>query len=102
MAVIAVGELRHGDAFLVGLNQKRGAVLVGAGNHEHICPGHALVAGENIRGHAKTSHVSNMTGTVGIGPGHVDKHIIHGFLAYQALSPVIGGTAKPRRKALSC
>src|SRR5699024_1282992 len=67
--VVAVGELLGGDALGVRGDQDRCAVLVGAGDHEHVVPGHAHVTGEDVGGHAETGDVADVAGTVGVRPG---------------------------------
>ena len=80
LAVVAVCQFLHGHAFFFGLHQQRGPMLVRAGHHQDIRAGHSLVTGENIGGHAEPRHMSNVTGTVGVGPGNSSEHrLCHGF-----------------------
>ena len=44
------GDLAGRAAFLLGADGDRGAVLVAAGDHEHVVAGGAVVAGEDVGG----------------------------------------------------
>ena len=68
--VVAVGQLPRADALLLGLHQDRRAVLVGAGDHEHLVAGHPHVPAEDIGGDAEAGHVADVAGAVGVRPGH--------------------------------
>ena len=67
--VVRVRELARSDAGLVGGDQDRGAVLVGARHHEDVVPDHPHVAAEHVGGHAETGHVADVAWTVGVRPG---------------------------------
>src|SRR5699024_12405411 len=75
--VVAVGELLGGDVLGVRGDQDRCAVLVGAGDHEHVVPGHAHVTGEDVGGHAETGDVADVAGTVGVRPGDRGQDCAH-------------------------
>ncbi len=47
-AVVAVGKVVDVHALFIRLHQQRGAVFVGAGDHQHIVSDHALVAGKDV------------------------------------------------------
>ena len=66
---------RH--ARLVGGDQDRGAVLVGAGDHEHVVAGHPHVAAEDVGGHAETGHVADVARAVGVRPGDGGQDFAH-------------------------
>ena len=76
-AVVAVGEFLRGHAFLVRFHEDRGAVLIGAGDHEHIIALHALVARIDVGGHAEPGDVADMTGAVGIRPSNIHHNMSH-------------------------
>ena len=67
-AVVLIREFASAHARAVGGHQDRRAVLVGAGHHEHVVPGHSHVPGENVGGDTESRYVANMTGAVGVGP----------------------------------
>ena len=67
--VVLVGELLGGHALLVGGDEDRRPVLVGAADHEYVVPGHPHVPAEHIRGHPEPGDVADVTGAVGVGPG---------------------------------
>ena len=67
--VVLVGEVLGGDARLVGGDQDRRAVLVGARHHEYVVPGHPHVAAEDVGGHTETGHVADVARAVGVRPG---------------------------------
>src|SRR5699024_6001222 len=69
LPVVPVGELLDGDALLFRLDEQRGAVLVGAGDHQDLVAGHALVAGEDVGGDAESGDVTDVAGSVGVRPG---------------------------------
>ena len=46
--VVAVGELAGAEALLVGGDEDRGAMLIGARDHEDVMTGHAHVAREDV------------------------------------------------------
>ena len=52
--VVPVDELPGGDAFLVRLDLDRGAVLVGAGDHQHLVARHPLVPAEHVARDARS------------------------------------------------
>lgn len=66
-AVVAVGELLRAHAFLVGFHQDWGAVLVGAGHHQHVIALHALVARVHVGRHAEAGDMADMTGPLAYG-----------------------------------
>ncbi len=72
--VVLVRELAGGQALLLGLHRDRGAVLVGAGHHEHLIARHSLVAREDVRGHTEAGYVADVPRAVRIGPGHSGQH----------------------------
>ena len=67
-AVVLIRKFASAHARAVGGHQDRRAVLVGAGHHEHVVPGHSHVPGENVGGDTESRYVANMTGAVGVGP----------------------------------
>ena len=69
LPVVPVGEFLDGDALLLRLDEQRGAVLVGAGDHQHLVARHALVAGEDVGRHAESGDVTDVAGSVGVRPG---------------------------------
>ena len=74
LAVVAVRQFTDVDAFLIRLDQKRGAVLVGAGDHEHVVAIHSLESCEDVRRNAKARDMSNMSRAIGVGPSNVYNH----------------------------
>ena len=76
-AVVAVRELLGGQPLLLRLDENRGAVLVGAGHHEHIIALHALVARVDVGGHAEAGDVADMTGAVCIRPSNIHQNMTH-------------------------
>ncbi len=77
-AVVAVRKLLGAHAFLVGLHQNRGAVLVGAGHHQHVIALHALIARIHVGGHAETGDVADMTRAVSVRPSNIHQNMTHG------------------------
>ena len=71
---------RGRDALGVGGDGDRGAVLVGAADHQHLVPGHAVVAAEDVGGDAEAGDVADVPRAVGVGPGDCgqDVPITHG------------------------
>src|SRR5699024_9666833 len=69
-AVVAVGELADRGVFLIRLHQQRGAVLVRAGDHQHVVADHSLITGKNVGRDAEAGDVADVAGAVGIGPGN--------------------------------
>ncbi len=53
-------------------------MLVGAGDHQHVMPGHPHVAAEDVGGHAETGHVADVARAVGVRPGDGGQHLAHG------------------------
>ena len=76
-AVVTVGQFLGSEAFLLRLDENRGAVLVGAGHHEHIIALHALVARVDVGGHTKSRDVADMTGAVCIRPSNIHQNMTH-------------------------
>ena len=75
--VVAVGQLLGRETFLLRLNENRGTVLIGAGDHEHIIAFHALVTRVNVGGHTKSCDMTNMTGAVSIRPSNIHQNMTH-------------------------
>ena len=73
-AVVLVGELARGEPLGVGLHLDRGAVLVGARDHQHLVARHPPVAGEDVGGHTEAGDVADVPGAVGVGPRHGGQH----------------------------
>ncbi len=76
-AVVTVGQFLGSETFLLRLDENRGAVLVGAGHHEHIIALHALVARVDVGGHTKSRDVADMTGAVCIRPSNIHQNMTH-------------------------
>ena len=76
-AVVTVGQFLGSETFLLRLDENRGAVLVGAGHHEHIIALHALVARIHVGGHAEAGDVTDMTGAVSIRPSNIHQNMTH-------------------------
>src|SRR4029078_13096357 len=85
--VVLVREVACGHALLVGRHQDRGAVLVGAGDHEYVVPAHPHVAAEDVGGHAETGHVADVARAVGVRPGDGGQEMGHGV--------ILGGQGHP-------
>ena len=75
--VVAVGEFLRTHAFLVGFHQDRGAVLVGAGHHQHVIALHALVARVHVGRHAEAGDMADMTGAVRVRPSNIHQNMTH-------------------------
>ena len=67
-AIVAIRQFLDGRAFLLRLHQQRGAVLVGARNHEHLVASHSLKTRENVRRHTESGDVADVAGAVSVGP----------------------------------
>ena len=78
-ALFLSASSRARDALLVGGDEDRRAVLVGAGDHEHVVPGHPHVAAEDVGGHAETGHVADVARAVGVRPGDGGQDYAHGL-----------------------
>ena len=93
----------RGDALLVGGDQDRRAVLVGAGDHEHVVPGHPHVAAEDVGGHAETGHVADVARAVGVRPGDGGQDSAHGSNPRRApeLAAVAASATTAHRRSLS-
>ena len=76
--VVAVGELTGTEALLVGGDEDRGAVLIGARDHEDVMTGHAHVAREDVRGNTEAGDVADVTRAVGVRPGDCGQDVGHG------------------------
>ncbi|GAB3998098.1 hypothetical protein GCM10029992_22960 [Glycomyces albus] len=76
--VVFGGGLGRGQALGVGLHQDRGAVLVGARDHQHVVTAHAHVAGEDVGGNPETCYMSDVARTVGVRPGQRGQYVSHG------------------------
>ena len=85
--VVAVGELSGRDALLLGLDQDRGAVLVGAADHQDVVAGHPHVPAEDVGGHAETGDVADVARAVGIRPGDGGQDMTHAASLVSAGNP---------------
>ena len=77
-ALFLSASSRGGDALLVGGDQDRRAVLVGAGDHQHVVAGHPHVPAEDVGGHAETGDVADVARAVGVRPGDGGQDMGHG------------------------
>ena len=77
-AVVTVGDILRGDAFLVGFHQDRGAVLVRARDHQDIVALHALVPGEYVGRDAEARDMPDVSRSIGIRPGNGNENVSHG------------------------
>ena len=68
--VVLVCAFAGRQTLRVCLHLDCGAVFVRSGDHQHVVSCHAHVARENIRGDAETGDMTDVTGTIGIGPGN--------------------------------
>ena len=88
---------RH--AGLVGGDQDRRAVLVGAGDHQYVVSGHPHVAAEDVGGHAETGDVADVARAVGIRPGDGGQDFGHGRIVGVGATVVPAGAAADRLAA---
>ena len=77
--VVLVGQLAGGHALLVGGHQDRGAVLVGARDHQDVVARHPHVPAEHVGGHTETGHVADVARAVGVRPGDGGQDMGHGI-----------------------
>ena len=89
-AVVAVRELLGGQSLLLRLDENRGAVLVGAGHHQHVIALHTLISGVDVRGHAETGDMPDVTGAVRVRPSDIYQNMTH-------KSRLSGSAGTPRR-----
>ena len=93
-AVVAVREFLRADPLFIGLNENRGAVLIGSGHHQHVIALHALIARVHIRRDAEAGDMPDMARTVRVRPRNIDQNMTH-TPDYQAQR----GQRKPRTRA---
>ena len=74
--VVPVRQFLRRHSFLVRLHGDGGSMFVGAAHHQHIIAGQAVIAGEDIAGHAKSGDMSDMPGTVGIRPRNRNENFL--------------------------
>ena len=75
--VVLVDELLRRQALLLGEDEDRRAVLVGARDHEDVVPGHPHVPAEDVGGHTETGHVADVARAVGVRPGDGRQDMAH-------------------------
>ena len=76
--VVLVDQLAGGHALVVGQHQDRGAVLVGAADHEDVVARHPHEPAEDVGGHAETGDVADVARAVGVRPGDGGQDTSHG------------------------
>ena len=76
--VVPVGQRLRGQTLLIGLHQDGRAVLVGAGDHEHVVTGHAHVPAEDVGRDPEAGHMTDVARAVGVGPGDRGEDVTHG------------------------
>src|SRR5699024_12621213 len=59
------------------------AVLVRAGDHQHVVADHSLITGKNVGRDAEAGDVADVAGAVGIGPGNRGEYAL-----WHALNPI--------------
>ena len=84
--VVPVGDLLRGDALLVRGDCDGGAVLVGTSDDPDLVAQEPVVAGEDVRWEKRARDVSQMDGSVRIGPCDVYKDFRHMFRGNDAFS----------------
>ena len=77
--VVAVDDLPDADAFLVRLDLDRGAVLVGAGDHQHLVARHPLVPAEHVARQPEAGDMADVPRAVGVGPGRRGQDVLCGL-----------------------
>ena len=75
--VVAVRELARAHALLVGLDEDRRPVLVGAADHEHVVAGHPHVPAEHVGGDPEARDVADVARAVGVRPGDGGQDVSH-------------------------
>ncbi len=73
LALVVPGDGLGGLAGLLGLDGDGGAVLVGAGDHEHLVAAGAVVAGEDVRRQVAAGNLPQVQVAVGVRPGDPDE-----------------------------
>ncbi len=61
--------------FRLGADGHGSAVLVAAGDHEHLVPLGAVVAGEDVGREVGADDLARVQGAVGVWPGHADEDL---------------------------
>ena len=80
MPVIACHKIVWANAFPFGVNQDRRAMFVTARDHEHVVPGHAVIAREGISGQIRSDDLADVGRAFRIRPCHANKNMfIHLF-----------------------
>ena len=72
--VLLIRELRRIHPGPFGGHGDRRAVLIGAGDHQHVVPGQAVIAGHDVGGQVAPRQVAEMARTGRVWPGHRDQH----------------------------
>ena len=62
-------------SLLLGADGDRRAVLVAAGDHEHVVAGGAVVASEDVGRQVGAGDLTDVEGAVGVGPGDGDEYL---------------------------
>ncbi len=93
-----VGDLAVGLPLPVGGDHHRRAVLVGAAHHQHVVAPQAVVAREDVGGHAEAGHVAEVAVARGVGPRGRDQDLAApGCHAAQSYEAVPGAPCAPSR-----
>ena len=67
-------DLAGAAPFLLGADGDRRAVLVAAGDHEHVVACGAVVASEDVGGKVGADDLTDVEGAVAVGPGDGDEY----------------------------
>ena len=75
-AGVTARDLADADPFLVRLDLDRGAVLVGAGDHQHLVARHPLVPAEHVARDSEAGDVADVPRAVSVGPGRRGQDVL--------------------------
>jgi len=71
----ALEDLTWRLTFLLGTHSDRCAVRIGAGDHQHVIAGQAVVAGADVTREMGASDVAGVDFGAGVGPGDSDENV---------------------------
>ena len=85
-----VGELAWGHALAVGGDHDRRAVFVGPADHEDVVALQTVIAGKDVRWHARPGDVAEVARPAGVGPGDGNEDLLRRFRHRRQLLPRLG------------
>src|SRR5262249_45423543 len=91
-----VGEFARGHTLRVRLHPDRGAVLIGAADHQDRVTGHSLEPGEHVAREPESGYVADVARSVGVRPRRRGENVTAGHAVSLGVARLVRSAGQPQ------